>query len=47
MTVMEIVSEPLRIHGLTKPGMLKAQVVDLLEKVGLRPHTRIELQAQP
>jgi peptide/nickel transport system ATP-binding protein len=36
MTIMEIVSEPLRIHGLAHGSELKAQVVDLLEKVGLR-----------
>ena len=36
MTVQDIVSEPLRIHGLWKRGG-KSKVQDLLEKVGLNP----------
>jgi oligopeptide/dipeptide ABC transporter ATP-binding protein len=36
MTVLEIVSEPLVIHGISKGDELKSQVRELLEKVGLR-----------
>ncbi len=36
MTVMDIVSEPLQIHGLHKEGDLRDQVRELLEAVGLR-----------
>ena len=36
MTVMEIVSEPLVIHGIAKGAELKSQVRELLEAVGLR-----------
>jgi oligopeptide/dipeptide ABC transporter ATP-binding protein len=36
MTVMDIVSEPLRIHGIAKGGELKTMVRELLEAVGLR-----------
>jgi oligopeptide/dipeptide ABC transporter ATP-binding protein len=36
MTVMDIISEPLRIHGIAKGAELKAIVRDLLEAVGLR-----------
>jgi len=36
MTVMEIVSEPLVIHGIAKGAELKSQVRKLLEAVGLR-----------
>ncbi len=37
MTVLDIVSEPLVIHMRKRPGMLKAEVGDLLRRVGLRP----------
>ncbi len=36
MTVMDIVSEPLVIHGLAKGAELKSQVRELLEAVGLK-----------
>lgn len=36
MTVMDIVSEPLVIHGIAKGSKLKAQVRELLEAVSLR-----------
>ena len=36
MTVLEIISEPLIIHGVAKGEELKTQVRELLEKVGLR-----------
>jgi oligopeptide/dipeptide ABC transporter ATP-binding protein len=36
MTVMDIVSEPLRIHSAAKGAELKAMVRELLEAVGLR-----------
>jgi peptide/nickel transport system ATP-binding protein len=36
MTVMDIVSEPLRIHNITRGAALKAMVRELLEAVGLR-----------
>jgi peptide/nickel transport system ATP-binding protein len=36
MTVMDIVSEPLVIHGLAKGADLKSQVRELLETVGLK-----------
>jgi peptide/nickel transport system ATP-binding protein len=36
MTVMDIISEPLRIHGIAKGAELKAMVRELLEAVGLR-----------
>lgn len=36
MTVMDIISEPLRIHGLAKGDELKTKVRELLEAVGLR-----------
>jgi peptide/nickel transport system ATP-binding protein len=36
MTVMDIVSEPLRIHGIAKGAELKTRVRELLEAVGLR-----------
>jgi peptide/nickel transport system ATP-binding protein len=37
MTVMDIVSEPLVIHGVAKGQQLKDQVCELLEAVGLKP----------
>jgi oligopeptide/dipeptide ABC transporter ATP-binding protein len=36
MTVMDIVSEPLRIHGIAKGAELKSRVRELLEAVGLK-----------
>jgi oligopeptide/dipeptide ABC transporter ATP-binding protein len=36
MTVMDIVSEPLRIHGIAEGGELQTMVRELLEAVGLR-----------
>jgi peptide/nickel transport system ATP-binding protein len=36
MTVMDIVAEPLRIHGIARGDALKAQVRELLEAVGLK-----------
>jgi len=36
MTVMDIVSEPLRIHGIAKGAELKSLVRELLEAVGLK-----------
>ena len=36
MTVMDIVSEPLAIHGIAKGAELKSQVRELLEAVGLK-----------
>ncbi|MEJ5199184.1 MAG: dipeptide ABC transporter ATP-binding protein [Anaerolineae bacterium] len=36
MTVMDIVSEPLRIHGVASGDELKVRVRELLEQVGLR-----------
>ncbi len=36
MTVMDIISEPLRIHGVASGDELKARVRELLEQVGLR-----------
>ena len=36
MTVMDIISEPLRIHGIARGAELKSQVRELLEAVGLR-----------
>jgi peptide/nickel transport system ATP-binding protein len=36
MTVMDIISEPLMIHGIASGDALKEQVRDLLEAVGLR-----------
>ncbi len=36
MTVMDIVSEPLRIHGVVSGDELRARVRELLEQVGLR-----------
>ncbi|MBV9328269.1 MAG: dipeptide ABC transporter ATP-binding protein [Chloroflexi bacterium] len=36
MTVYDIVSEPLAIHGMARGNELKAQVRDLLQRVGLR-----------
>ena len=36
MTVLDIVSEPLQIHGIVKGAELKSRVRDLLEAVGLR-----------
>ena len=36
MTVMDIVSEPLAIHGLAKGAELRSQVRELLEAVGLK-----------
>jgi oligopeptide/dipeptide ABC transporter ATP-binding protein len=36
MTVLDIVGEPLVIHGVAKGDELKSQVRELLEKVGLR-----------
>jgi peptide/nickel transport system ATP-binding protein len=38
MTVMDIVSEPLRIHRIARGGELQAQVRELLEAVGLKAH---------
>ncbi|OQA39064.1 MAG: Oligopeptide transport ATP-binding protein OppF [Chloroflexi bacterium ADurb.Bin325] len=37
MTLLEIVGEPLRNHGLAKGNELKARVAELLKVVGLRP----------
>jgi peptide/nickel transport system ATP-binding protein len=37
MTVFDIVSEPLQIHGQANGDDLKVQVSDLLQRVGLRP----------
>ncbi len=37
MTVMDIVSEPLVIHGIARGAELRAQVRELLEAVGLKP----------
>ncbi len=37
MTVLDIVSEPLRIHGISHGKELEARVATLLRKVGLRP----------
>jgi oligopeptide/dipeptide ABC transporter ATP-binding protein len=36
MTVMDVVSEPLMIHGIARGAELKSQVRELLEAVGLR-----------
>ncbi len=36
MTVMDIISEPLEIHGIAKGGELRSIVRDLLEAVGLK-----------
>ena len=36
MTVMDVVSEPLMIHGIARRSELKSQVRELLEAVGLR-----------
>lgn len=36
MTVMDVVSEPLRIHGISRGAELKARVRELLEAVGLK-----------
>ena len=36
MTVMDIVSEPLRIHGIARGAELKSRVRELLEAVGLK-----------
>jgi len=36
MTVMDIIAEPLRIHGIAKGDALRAQVRELLEAVGLK-----------
>jgi peptide/nickel transport system ATP-binding protein len=36
MTVLDIVGEPLKIHGIAKGNELKAQVRELLEAVGLK-----------
>ena len=36
MTVMDIVAEPLRIHGLAHGAQLREQVCELLERVGLK-----------
>jgi oligopeptide/dipeptide ABC transporter ATP-binding protein len=36
MTVMDIVGEPLEIHGIAKGSELKARIRDLLEAVGLK-----------
>ncbi len=36
MTVMDIIAEPLRIHGVAQPDKVKARVRELLECVGLR-----------
>jgi oligopeptide/dipeptide ABC transporter ATP-binding protein len=36
MTVMDIISEPLRIHGIAKGAELQSQVRQLLEAVGLK-----------
>jgi peptide/nickel transport system ATP-binding protein len=38
MTVMDIVSEPLRIHEIARGAELQAQVRELLEAVGLKAH---------
>ncbi|MBN2548072.1 MAG: ATP-binding cassette domain-containing protein [Anaerolineales bacterium] len=37
MTVMDIISEPLIIHGVTRGDELKQQVSELIQAVGLRP----------
>jgi peptide/nickel transport system ATP-binding protein len=37
MTVLDIISEPLQIHGQARGADLKAQVADLLRCVGLKP----------
>jgi peptide/nickel transport system ATP-binding protein len=37
MTVYDIISEPLQIHGVVKPAELRQQVSQLLQRVGLRP----------
>jgi peptide/nickel transport system ATP-binding protein len=37
MTVMDIVGEPLRIHGLARGRELEERVAQTLERVGLRP----------
>jgi peptide/nickel transport system ATP-binding protein len=37
MTVLDIIGEPLQIHGRVKNNDLKAQVSELLQRVGLRP----------
>ena len=37
MTVLDIVSEPLVIYTRRRPGQLKEEVAELLQKVGLRP----------
>ncbi|MEZ4633609.1 MAG: ATP-binding cassette domain-containing protein [Caldilineaceae bacterium] len=37
MTVLDIVSEPLVIHGMAQGDELKSQVPELLRRVGLRP----------
>jgi len=36
MTVMDIIGEPLRIHGIARGGELKSMVRELLEAVGLK-----------
>ncbi len=38
MTVMDIIAEPLRIHGVVKEDEIKARVRSLLECVGLKVH---------
>jgi oligopeptide/dipeptide ABC transporter ATP-binding protein len=40
MTVRDIVSEPLTIHGLSKGNELEDRVVEMLKKVGLMPEHR-------
>jgi peptide/nickel transport system ATP-binding protein len=40
MTVRDIVSEPLTIHGLSKGSELEDRVVEMLQKVGLMPEHR-------
>jgi peptide/nickel transport system ATP-binding protein len=37
MTVLDIVGEPLRIHGLARGKQLEERVADTLQRVGLRP----------
>lgn len=40
MTVQQIVSEPLRIHGMARGSELDDRVVSMLERVGIRPEYR-------
>ncbi len=38
MTIREIISEPLRIHGMAEPGHIDERVQELLKLVGLQPY---------